>query len=294
MQNRSPFQAYPALFTMRQNSFGGFHPSIIKEDMPVALVLSSGGAFGAYQAGAWEVLEEFLQPDIVVGTSIGSLHAWAIAGGATSAQLKSLWYDASLAHAIRWQLPRRLRHGLLDHQHLEPRIQTMHRSFTPNRPVAVVANRYPHFRPHLFRNEEITWEHLAASCAVPLFLRQPEIDGFTHADGGILDSINLWAAFAMGATSAVIVNCWKPKQPWLLEKSVGWLAARRRESQRREYQRSGKPQVSQQNRVVLIEPELPLGRLRDGVYWKKPYVDDLIARGRADALRHKQFICDMF
>ncbi len=257
--------------------------------MPVALVLSSGGAFGAYQVGAWEVLEEFLQPDIVIGTSIGSLHAWAIAGGATSADLLTLWQDASLAQAVRWQIPRQLRHGLLDHHRLEARIQTMHRSFTPNRPIAVVANRYPRFQPQLFRNQEITWEHLAASCAVPLFLRQPQIDGFTHADGGLLDSINLWAAFAMGATSVVIVNCWKPQQPWLLEKSVGWLAHRRREKQRRE-----KPQNPLQNRVILIEPELPLGRLRDAMYWSQPLAGDLIARGRADALAKKQIICDMF
>ena len=46
-----------------------------------ALVLSAGGMFGAYQAGAWEVLSQSFQPDIVIGASIGSLNGWAIAAG---------------------------------------------------------------------------------------------------------------------------------------------------------------------------------------------------------------------
>ena len=44
-----------------------------------ALVLSAGGMFGAYQAGAWKALAPELSPDLVVGTSAGSLNGWAIA-----------------------------------------------------------------------------------------------------------------------------------------------------------------------------------------------------------------------
>ncbi len=271
---------------MRQNSFVRVHSPIIEEDMSVALVLSAGGLFGAYQLGAWEVLEDFLKPDIVIGTSIGSLHAWAIAGGANSAQLMPLWYDASLAQAFRWHFPRQFRHGVFHTPALEGRIQSLYRSFTPDRPVAVVANAYPFLRPHLFRNREITWEHLAASCALPFFLRQPQIDGFTYADGGIFDSLNIWAAFEMGATHVVAVNCWKPQQPWIIDKSVGWLADRRR--------RQASPAKNSAHRIVTIEPALPLGRLRDSMYWQRPSIDDWRARGQSDARVNKQIICDMF
>ena len=271
---------------MCQNSFVRVHPSIIEEDMSVALVLSAGGMFGAYQMGAWEVLEEFVKPDIVIGTSIGSLHAWAISGGATAAQLMPLWYDASLGDAIRWQFPRALRHGVLHPHALEARIQTLHQAFTPQRPVGIVANSYPRLRPHLFRNDEITWQHLAASCAVPFFLRQPQIGALTFADGGLFDSLNIWAAFEMGATRVVVINCWKPQQPWILDKSVGWFAARRR--------RQAPPAPPSANRVVIIEPALPLGRMRDSLYWQRPLIDEWRALGQSDARANKQIICDMF
>jgi predicted acylesterase/phospholipase RssA len=42
--------------------------------MKRALVLSGGGMFGAWQAGAWSVLARHFQPDLVVGASAGSLN----------------------------------------------------------------------------------------------------------------------------------------------------------------------------------------------------------------------------
>jgi predicted acylesterase/phospholipase RssA len=69
-----------------------------------ALVLSSGGMFGAYQAGAWEVLSETFKPDIVVGASIGSLNGWAVAGGCDPQELSRRWLEL---HDVsrNWTLP---------------------------------------------------------------------------------------------------------------------------------------------------------------------------------------------
>src|SRR5437667_282201 len=52
-----------------------------------ALVLSGGGMFGAWQAGAWKALASRFQPDLVVGASVGSLNGYAIAGGASGQAL---------------------------------------------------------------------------------------------------------------------------------------------------------------------------------------------------------------
>ena len=47
----------------------------------IALVLQSGGALGAYQAGVFQAMHENgLAPDWVVGTSIGAINAAIIAG----------------------------------------------------------------------------------------------------------------------------------------------------------------------------------------------------------------------
>jgi NTE family protein len=63
----------------------------------LALVLSGGGLFGAWQAGAWAALEGTIAPDLVVGTSVGALNGAVIASGASAAHLRQLWLDPSLA-----------------------------------------------------------------------------------------------------------------------------------------------------------------------------------------------------
>jgi NTE family protein len=61
----------------------------------VILVLQGGGALGAYQAGVYQALEEAgLQPDWVIGTSIGAINASLIAGNAPGKRLdrlRSFW-----------------------------------------------------------------------------------------------------------------------------------------------------------------------------------------------------------
>ncbi len=47
----------------------------------VVLVLQGGGALGAYQVGVYEALHDAgIEPDWVIGTSIGAINAAVIAG----------------------------------------------------------------------------------------------------------------------------------------------------------------------------------------------------------------------
>ena len=61
----------------------------------VVLVLQGGGALGAYQAGVYEALHEAaIEPDWVIGTSIGAINAALIAGNAPAdrlARLRTFW-----------------------------------------------------------------------------------------------------------------------------------------------------------------------------------------------------------
>ena len=57
----------------------------------VGLVLQGGGALGAYQAGVFEALHEAgIEPDWVIGTSIGAINAALIAGNAPADRLPRL------------------------------------------------------------------------------------------------------------------------------------------------------------------------------------------------------------
>ena len=57
----------------------------------IVLVLQGGGALGAYQAGVYEAMHEAgIEPDWVIGTSIGAIHAAMIAGNEPSQRLDKL------------------------------------------------------------------------------------------------------------------------------------------------------------------------------------------------------------
>ncbi|MFK4497107.1 NTE family protein [Bradyrhizobium japonicum] len=66
-------------------------------DLPgqVVLVLQGGGALGSYQAGVYQALHEAgIEPDWVIGTSIGAINGSLIAGNAPEnrlARLKEFW-----------------------------------------------------------------------------------------------------------------------------------------------------------------------------------------------------------
>jgi NTE family protein len=66
-------------------------------DLPgqIVLVLQGGGALGSYQAGVYQALHEAgIEPDWVIGTSIGAINASLIAGNAPEnrlARLREFW-----------------------------------------------------------------------------------------------------------------------------------------------------------------------------------------------------------
>jgi Patatin-like phospholipase len=53
----------------------------ISGDRQIVLVFQGGGALGAYQAGVYQALHEAnIEPDWIIGTSIGAINAALIAG----------------------------------------------------------------------------------------------------------------------------------------------------------------------------------------------------------------------
>jgi NTE family protein len=62
-----------------------------KTNGQVVLVLQGGGALGAYQVGVYQALHEAgIEPDWVIGTSIGAINAGIIAGNKPQDRLTRL------------------------------------------------------------------------------------------------------------------------------------------------------------------------------------------------------------
>lgn len=73
----------------------------------VALVLSGGGALGAYQAGAYAALERRgVRPNWIAGTAIGAVNAAIIAGNPPherASQLRRFWQEVGRRTRRRWR-----------------------------------------------------------------------------------------------------------------------------------------------------------------------------------------------
>jgi NTE family protein len=69
----------------------GAGTSPVAEYGQVVLVLQGGGALGAYQAGAYQAMHEVgIEPDWIIGTSIGAINASLIAGNTLENRLNRL------------------------------------------------------------------------------------------------------------------------------------------------------------------------------------------------------------
>jgi NTE family protein len=227
-----------------------------------ALVLSAGGLWAAWEVGAWTVLRERFQPDLIVGASAGGWNGWAIAGGCTPRELARLWLDPVASDVMHFGLHST---GFLQGEPLRARARELFARFTPRVPFALTTVELPSLRSHIVRDRDITWQHLAACCAIPFGFPPVEIAGRHYVDGGFRAALPLWAAQELGATRAVALN---------VLNTPGFRALHRVMRGKR---------AGAALEVVRIEPSRRLGRLRDAVRWNAGNIERWIAQGEQDA-----------
>jgi NTE family protein len=222
-----------------------------------ALVLSGGGMFGAWQAGAWRSLAPRFTPDLVVGASVGSLNGYAIAAGWSASQLCDWWQRPDVAAF----------------KHLPEAIRLLIAARPLEIDYAVVLVDLLRMKPHTITGPVIQAEHLLASCAVPGAALPRRINGRWYLDGGLLNPLPVWAAVELGATRIVALNALPDVPSALLKPLVkGFRACF-----------GHRPTVPSNVEVTTLEPSSPLGSLRDAFLWKQPNITRWIEQGAADA-----------
>jgi NTE family protein len=229
-----------------------------------ALVLSAGGLWAAWEVGAWSVLRERFRPDLIVGASAGTWNGWAIAGGCTPEELARLWLDPATGEIMRFGLHAT---GFLQGEPLRAKARELFERFQPRVPFALTTVEIPWLRCHIVRDRDITWQHLAASCAIPCAFPPVEIGGRHYVDGGFRGALPLWAAEELGATRAVALNVLNTPVFRLLHRAM------------RQRRAGGSLEV------IRIEPSRRLGSLYDAVRWTAGNIERWIAQGEQDAKR---------
>jgi NTE family protein len=185
---------------------------------PVALVLSGGASLGAIQVGMLQALADAgLRPDLVVGTSVGSLN------GAVVAEHETL-EDAAAALEDTWQRLRRrdvfpngpgaqtlsvLRTGYLQEQrglrHVITRTLRARSFEALTRPLTVVTADVLTSHVRWFGSGALVPPLLAAT-AIPGVFPPVLLAGRLHGDAGSVANVPLQAALGRGAASLVVLD----------------------------------------------------------------------------------------
>jgi predicted acylesterase/phospholipase RssA len=229
-----------------------------------ALVLSGGGHWAAWEAGAWSVLADHFQPDLIVGASAGAWNGWAIAGGCPPGELLRFWLDPAFADILK---PRLSPVSVFDPALLHARARDLAGRYTPRTAFALTIVELPRMVCKVVRGQDVTAAHLAATGAIPLAFPPVKIEGRRYVDGGFRGGLPLAAAASLGATQVLGLNVLNTPLFRFLHRTIG---ARR-----------DPPALN----VVRLEPSERLGSLRDSVRWREANVARWIELGRLDAIR---------
>jgi predicted acylesterase/phospholipase RssA len=241
-----------------------------KKGVVDALVLSAGGLFAAYQAGVYKALWPYWKPDLVVGASAGALNGWLIAAHIHPDDLIDQWLHPDAAKAVKFRDRPNLWSGYFDPGPLLARARDIQRDFERRLPLGVVSVEVPRFRPRIFRNEEITPEHLVATCSIPLLYPTVRINGRRLLDGGLFEATPVWAAAAMGATRVIAINSLPKLTPWPIHVVLSAM------------HRMRKMPLPEALDVSLITPSGWLGGAREAVVWERGNIRRWVDMGIQD------------
>ncbi|QKE83032.1 patatin-like phospholipase family protein [Arthrobacter sp. NEB 688] len=190
-----------------------------------AFVLGGGGVLGATQVGMVRALAEAgVVPDLVLGTSIGALNGAFVAADPTpagAARLAEVW-EAVVREGVFVENPvRQAARAARSRTHLLSNAPLRHviDAYLPVStfeelavPFQCVAARIEDSSAAWFDTGGLTWP-VVASCSVPGLFPPVVIDGWSHLDGGLVHSIPVGRALALGATRVFVLQVGRVEQP---------------------------------------------------------------------------------
>ena len=198
-----------------------------------AFVLGGGGVLGAAEVGMLQALfEHEVRPDVIVGTSVGAINGALIAADPTPSgvdRLREVWAELTSEGIFAGSVLTRARTLVRTRTHLHPReplrelleahlpVQTFSGLRVPFQCVAASIERAAE---HWFTDGALI-EAVLASCAVPGLLPPVELDGEHYLDGGLVHSIPVGRAVALGADTIYVLHVGRidrplrpPAKPW--------------------------------------------------------------------------------
>jgi NTE family protein len=200
--------------------------------MTTAFVLGGGGLLGAHEVGMLRALSEAgIRPDLVVGTSIGAINGVLVAADPAGAagRLGRMWQGDELRLAFSEKLWSRAFRLVRSGTHLYS-LEPLSRLLTSALPGDTFADLELPFQCVAASIEDASacWfssgpvvPAVLASCAVPGLLPPVKVGGSHYFDGGLVDSIPVGRAVALGASTVYVLQVGRiesplevPTRPW--------------------------------------------------------------------------------
>jgi NTE family protein len=199
----------------------------------VGFVLGGGGVLGAHEVGMLRALaERSIVPDVVLGTSIGAVNGAFFAADPTASgveRLIELWLEANRAGRDQGANLRRIATLARSGTHLESfgKLHSLLLDVLPVERVEQLAVPFQCVAASIERAAEHWFDAgpladvLLASCAVPGILPPVRIGDQHFIDGGIVNSVPVSRAVALGAKRIYVLQVGRlerplspPRRPW--------------------------------------------------------------------------------
>ncbi len=181
-------------------------PVVPAKPLKIALALGGGAARGFAHIGVIKVLEaQGIVPDIIVGTSAGSVVGALYASGMSGIDMQRIAIEIEEDAVTDWTLPDR---GFLKGESLQKFINEKVKRQPLEKlakPFGVVATDLRSGDMVVFRTGN-TGMAVRASCAVPGVFQPTVINNREYVDGGLNSPVPVRAAKAMGADFIIAVD----------------------------------------------------------------------------------------
>ena len=185
--------------------------STIKPKKPViGLALGGGAARGFAHIGVIKALEsQGIFPNLVVGTSAGSVIAALYASGYRGTELQKIALSLDEAAITDWALPFSGRFGgMIKGDALQAMVNRLVKNQTIENlamPLGIVGTDLQTGNGVLFQRGD-TGQAVRASCSIPGVFQPTIIQGREYVDGGLVSPVPVRYAKQMGADIVIAVN----------------------------------------------------------------------------------------
>jgi NTE family protein len=176
----------------------------------IGLALGGGAARGFAHIGVIQVLEEAgIRPDLVVGTSAGSLVAALYAAGRSGPELARTALAMDESAITDWSFPGR---GMIRGDALARYVREMTGGRTIEQlplPLGIVATDLDSGAAMLFQRGDVG-QAVRASSAVPAVFQPVKVGNREYVDGGLVSPVPVRFARQMGAELVIAVDISSP------------------------------------------------------------------------------------